>query len=271
MIAKNQYNRLRADGTVTRNLGAVFAILMRLRQAVCHPLLLLNVTKAASDGQTGSIQASSNQHIRKLISQFHGGQGATDSDDEDMDGAGSAPLRGKGASDVDSVAKLQKLLMEREADDPSSSQDEACPLCFEEDKAEECYMACGHSGCKQCLIEYLQGCENEDREATCPTCREGPVYEQDLVEKVKTRQRKNKFAAAINGEEEEASDQISQSQGSTHSQPAEFFQKNDFRSSSKLETLVSDLNQLRYDEPGFKGVIFSQFTSFLDLVEVSLI
>lgn len=239
---------------------------MRLRQAVCHPLLLLKITQAAVDAEEalGGV-SSSNNRIKKLITQFHHGAGGSESDDEEMEGDSKT----KRSSLVDAVAKLQQLLKEREADDPSSSQDNACPLCFEEDKAEECYMACGHSACKHCLIEYLQSCENEDREATCPTCREGPIYEQDLVEKVKTRQRKNKFAAAINGEQEEEGIEIPLSQTSTGSQPAEFFQKNDFRSSTKLEALVSDLNQLRYDEPGFKGVIFSQFTTFLDLVEVS--
>lgn len=40
-----------------------------------------------------------------------------------------------------------------------------------------------------------------------------------------------------------------------------------WRSSTKIEALVSELYQLRSDKQTIKSIVFSQFTSMLDLVE----
>ncbi|KAJ7606862.1 SNF2 family N-terminal domain-containing protein [Roridomyces roridus] len=45
---------------------------------------------------------------------------------------------------------------------------------------------------------------------------------------------------------------------------------NDFRSSTKLDVLVRNLRQLREQDPCFRVVVFSQFTSFLDLIQIVL-
>jgi len=44
----------------------------------------------------------------------------------------------------------------------------------------------------------------------------------------------------------------------------------DFNTSSKLDALTADLRRLRDQDPRFKAVIFSQFTGYLDLIEVVL-
>jgi DNA repair protein RAD5 len=42
------------------------------------------------------------------------------------------------------------------------------------------------------------------------------------------------------------------------------------RSSAKIEALIKKLKQLRKEEPNTKSTIFSQFTSFIDLIEPAL-
>lgn len=54
------------------------------------------------------------------------------------------------------------------------------------------------------------------------------------------------------------------------SSPEVKLRTNDFVSSTKLDALVRHLRQLREAQPRFRAVIFSQFTSFLDLIQVVL-
>ena len=78
------------------------------------------------------------------------------------------------------------------------------------------------------------------------------------------------------------------SQTSKQPEPTFTLRKNDFRSSTKLDALIQHLRQsfrvcsafwltvllcigrLRDQDPCFRAVVFSQFTSFLDLIQVVL-
>lgn len=42
------------------------------------------------------------------------------------------------------------------------------------------------------------------------------------------------------------------------------------KSSAKIDALLTCLKKLRREKPGTKSVVFSQFTSFLDLLEPAL-
>ncbi|KAG5652932.1 hypothetical protein H0H81_003075 [Sphagnurus paluster] len=46
--------------------------------------------------------------------------------------------------------------------------------------------------------------------------------------------------------------------------------RNDFHSSTKLQALIKSLQKIRDQDPCFRAVVFSQFTSFLDLIQVAL-
>lgn len=53
-------------------------------------------------------------------------------------------------------------------------------------------------------------------------------------------------------------------------QPEIILRRVNSRSSAKIEALIKKLKQLRKDEPMTKSTIFSQFTSFIDLIEPAL-
>ena len=249
-----QYQTLAAAGTISRNFSFIFSVLMRLRQAVCHPMLVLKGGKRAvkdDDQQQGqseeageSVLGEHEEHVRRLITAYQSGCNS-------LEGAETA------SADSISTEALEEVLRKQEQD----NDDRECPICFEE-KPESCYLPCKHWGCKQCMMDHLQKCENKGEDATCPTCRAGPISMSNIVSAIRTRPRRN---VLVDEDQPEPSEPSSQ-----HSQPAVFFRSNDIRSSTKLEALVEHLNQLRYDDPTFKGVIFSQFTSFLDFVEVVL-
>lgn len=161
-----QYQRLREDGTMSRNLSIIFSVLMKLRQAVCHPLLVLKAlqeshanarAKQLEAGGGAEVDEEAEAEVHELVQQFQAGDGGDETEDQ---GAVSR--------------------------DPSSRDPRGA----------------GRSDAR--------GAGSDPR---------GPGT---------------------------------------------------FRSSTKLDALIADLQALRQSEPTFKGVIFSQFTSFLDLVEVVL-
>ncbi|PWN31852.1 uncharacterized protein FA14DRAFT_162702 [Meira miltonrushii] len=251
--AHMQYQTLAAAGTIARNFTFMFSVLMRLRQAVCHPLLVIQGNKKAKKTTNGgesevneSVLGQMEEKLNELVAAFQSG---SDSNEE-------------GDKKKVSVQALEELFgangNEEEDDDHSE-----CPFCFEE-KSELLVMPCKHWGCKPCIIEHIQRSEEKgEDEIPCPTCREGPVTLGNTATVVRTR--RNRIMEAIQNSQEAA-----KKEDSLTIQPAVYFQDDKIRSSTKLEALVGHLNQLRYDDPTFKGVIFSQFTSFLDLVEVVL-
>lgn len=94
-------------------------------------------------------------------------------------------------------------------------------------------------------MEYIGHCEDLGKEATCPTCDNGPLRVSDLRSVQRRRKRANMFDEA------------------PASQESVTIGKVDLVSSTKLRALVRKLESLRQEEPTFKALVFSQFTSFL--------
>ncbi|WFD31325.1 DNA helicase rad5 [Malassezia sp. CBS 17886] len=218
--AQTRYRRLLAQGLVARNFSLIFSVLMRLRQAVCHPLLVLHADRGAAP-QEGLLDDAADEeryqkHVRTLITRF---QASSESGDH--------------AYALDVLGRL--------ADAESADGDE-CPFCMEQ-KMSKCFLPlCMHHGCRDCLVQYLQGCEDRGEEPHCPVCRRGPVQAEDLVESVRARERA----------------------GAPRTPPPPV------RSSTKLDALRAQLDELRASDPCLKAVIFSQFTAFLDVIEAHL-
>jgi DNA repair protein RAD5 len=126
--------------------------------------------------------------------------------------------------------------------------------------------------------------------------------EQDLVEVLRMRRRtKGSVVSDSSPEPEEAEpvkhEVIDVDAGPEEDEPMEVddlprepsmeleFRQNNFQSSTKLDALMRDLREykifpmlkrshgkgrLRDEDPAMRAVVFSQFTSFLDLIEVAL-
>ncbi|KAJ8489879.1 hypothetical protein ONZ45_g13407 [Pleurotus djamor] len=125
--------------------------------------------------------------------------------------------------------------------------DAECPICFDVMDVPTVIPECMHKSCKDCIVGYLASCEEKGEQPRCPTCSRGPVNQADLVEIVRTNSR----------------------DGSVSSTRV-VLRRNDFASSTKIDALVRALRVLRDTDPSFRAVVFSQFTSFLDLIQVAL-
>ncbi|POS86907.1 hypothetical protein EPUL_002171 [Erysiphe pulchra] len=121
-----------------------------------------------------------------------------------------------------------------------------CPICSEETMIERIVTTCWHSSCKKCLLDYINHQIEKGEKPRCATCRKF-LDTQNLFEVVK---------------DEETSSDDGPPKYSLHRLGA--------TSSAKIVALLSHLKRLRRDAPGTKTVVFSQFTSFLSLIEPAL-
>ncbi|KAK7064681.1 DNA repair protein RAD5 [Favolaschia claudopus] len=124
--------------------------------------------------------------------------------------------------------------------------DSECPVCMDVMQSPMIIPQCLHRCCKDCLVTYFANAEERGEEPRCPTCMQGPVKESDLMEVYRPPK------------------------SSQDPEPRVVLRKNDFHSSTKLDALVQNLRRLREQDPCFRAVVFSQFTSFLDLIQVVL-
>jgi DNA repair protein RAD5 len=123
-----------------------------------------------------------------------------------------------------------------------------CPICAEEPMVEQTVTGCWHSACKKCLIDYLNHQAAHDKIPRCVQCRE-PIAKQDLFEVIR---------------HDDDPDPIS----GTNRISLQRVGSND--SSTKVMTLLKHLRALRKEHPNMKSIVFSQFTSFLSLIEPAL-
>ncbi|EKM61408.1 uncharacterized protein PHACADRAFT_111980 [Phanerochaete carnosa HHB-10118-sp] len=115
-----------------------------------------------------------------------------------------------------------------------------CPICMDVMQSPVLIPGCLHQGCKDCITACLQQCIDRGKEGCCPTCFHEPVSESDLLEIVRTGKPGGNAVT---------------------------LRKNDFRSSTKLDALLQNLRAIRQTDPAFRAVVFSQFTTFLDLIQ----
>lgn len=140
-----------------------------------------------------------------------------------------------GAGDPATPSELRERLINKITLVLNSGSDEECAICLDSLR-QPVITYCAHVFCRPCICEVIR---SEREQARCPLCR-GQIKTKELVE--------------YPGEEKE-----------TGSATAE-----KWRSSSKVNALMSNLLKLRNEDPTVKSLVVSQFTKFLDLLEVPL-
>ncbi|KAB8360705.1 hypothetical protein FH972_024441 [Carpinus fangiana] len=169
---------------------------------------------------------------------------------DEEDAAAAADETSGLADDMDLQTLIERFKADQESDQDVSKfgahalkqiQEEAeneCPICSEEPMIEQTVTSCWHSACKKCLTDYIQHQMDKGDLPRCFNCRE-VINQRDIFEVVR-----DEDAVSLR----------------RLNQP----------SSAKISALLTHLKNLRRTAPGTKTVVFSQFTSFLDLIEPSL-
>ncbi|KAK4501322.1 hypothetical protein PRZ48_007130 [Zasmidium cellare] len=117
-----------------------------------------------------------------------------------------------------------------------------CNICDE--VAEEAIRSkCKHEFCRACVKNYMQSVKDTGGDADCPRCHIllEIDYEQPEIEQDEEVVKKSSIINRIKME--------------------------DWTSSTKIEMLVYDLYKLRSKKQTLKSIVFSQFTSMLQLIE----
>ncbi|KAG1813188.1 SNF2 family N-terminal domain-containing protein [Suillus subaureus] len=228
--AKRNFDQLNAKGLVGKNYTHILAMIMRLRRAVLHPDLVTDTGDGTETEPSG-----------------HSKDGAIDVDTLMNDISEHGLSSGSKAAYAESV--LANLDM---------SNDAECPICLDVMQTPSIIPPCMHQCCKECIMSYLATCTDKGEMPRCPTCSHGPVKEQDLIEVLRPSGQDSPHQESTGDEKE----------GTSTSEV--FLRRNDFKSSTKLDALVQNLRRLRDQDPYFRAVVFSQFTSFLSLISVAL-
>ncbi|KAH8724771.1 SNF2 family N-terminal domain-containing protein [Phaeosphaeriaceae sp. PMI808] len=139
------------------------------------------------------------------------------------------------------VANHPDLLLKKNAAEGAQNV-YVCNICDE--PAEDAVRSrCHHEFCRACVKDFMDTCEASGTDADCPRCHialsidfEQPELEQDVDSVKKT--------SIINR-----------------------IKMENWTSSTKIEMLVYDLYKLRSKKQTLKSIVFSQFTSMLQLIE----
>ncbi|KAI5920508.1 RAD5-like protein [Camillea tinctor] len=220
-------------GTVMKAYTTIFAQILRLRQSCCHPTLVRH---------------------QEIVA------------DEEVAGAEADAAAGLG-DDMDLECLIQRFTATTDDEKDANAfgahvlaqiRDEAaneCPICAEEPMIDQTVTGCWHSACKKCLLDYMN--HNTDRHEVprCWHCRE-PLNYRDLFEVI--RHDEDPPLGAIPKTLTTTPPTISLQRLGANS------------SSSKVVALLSHLRALRRANPSTKSVVFSQFTSFMSLIEPAL-
>jgi DNA repair protein RAD16 len=135
------------------------------------------------------------------------------------------------------VANHPDLILRKNAEGGQNIM--VCCVCDE--PAEEAIRSrCHHEFCRQCAKNYVRSCEGS---ADCPRCHISLVidWDQPDIEQDEENVKKSSIINRIKME--------------------------DWTSSTKIEMLVYDLYKLRSKKQTHKSIVFSQFTSMLQLVQ----
>ncbi len=236
--AKRTFNSTMEAGTLLKSYTTIFAQILRLRQSCCHPVLTRNKAIAAEEEEAAAASDVANgladdMDLQELIERFT-------SDSE----AGEQDITNKFGAHV-----LQEI---------QSQANNECPICAEEPMIEPTVTGCWHSACKKCLLDYIEHQKEKHALPLCFNCRE-PINQRDIFE-------------VIHHENDEDDDELysATQPGQASAPPRITLRRIGSSSSAKIAALISHLKALRLNNPGTKSVVFSQFTSFLDLISPAL-
>lgn len=234
--AKRTFAATMEAGTLMKSYTTIFAQILRLRQSCCHPILTRNKNIAAEEEEAAAAADVANgladdMDLQELIDRF-----TCDEVEQDANKFGAHVLK-----------QIQ------------DDADNECPICAEEPMIEPTVTGCWHSACKKCLLDYIEHQKDKGELPRCFNCRE-PINQRDLFE-------------IIRHDTDIDADLYASTPFTNCPQPPTqriSLRRLNAASSAKIAALVTHLLRLRRTSPTSKTVIFSQFTSFLDLISPAL-
>ncbi|KAE8377313.1 SNF2 family N-terminal domain-containing protein [Aspergillus bertholletiae] len=247
--AKRTFNDNVEAGTLLKSFTTIFAQILRLRQTCCHPILPRNKAIVADEEDAAAAAAANDLNglkddmdLQELIGRF---TTATESADSSQ---------GQESSNKFTTYALKQIQNE------SSGE---CPICSEEPMIDPAVTTCWHSACKKCLEDYIRHQTDKGDSPRCFSCRV-PVNSRDIFEVVRHQSPTTPTLPE--------NDLYNSAPPSTQAAPRISLRRINplspsARTSAKIHSLINHLNRV---PPNTKSIVFSQFTSFLDLIAPQL-
>ncbi|KAJ9291414.1 hypothetical protein DTO021C3_1214 [Paecilomyces variotii] len=245
--AKQTFNTNVEAGTLLKSYSTIFAQILRLRQTCCHPILTRNKAIVAEEEDIAAAADASNElkddmDLQELIDRF---TSSTESAEND--------------GDQRSMVRFTAHALRQIQNDAGGE----CPICSEDPMIDPAVTACWHSACKKCLQDLIRHQTDKGETPRCFSCR-APVTSRDIFEVVRHKSPNT----TPTGED------LYSSTPPSSASPApriSLRRVNPFspsaQTSAKIHALMDHLTRLPQNE---KSVVFSQFTSFLDLISPQL-
>ena len=254
--AKRAFNESMQAGTLLKSYTTIFAQILRLRQSCCHPVLTRNKDIVA-DEEEAAIAAAADANgfaddmdLQDLINRF-----TTDTSLAEKEGT-------VGVKDPMSTFTGHAL---RQIQSESSGE---CPICLEEPMIDPAVTACWHSACKKCLEDDIRHQTDKHESPRCFSCRE-QINPRDVFEVVKYTG--NSPASTPDGSIDNDDDLYEAADTKSKTPRISLRRLQPYSptaaTSAKIAALLRHLLAL---PPSTKSVVFSQFTSFLDLISPQL-
>ncbi|KAL2800494.1 SNF2 family N-terminal domain-containing protein [Aspergillus keveii] len=256
--AKQTFNNGVENGTILKSYSTIFAQLLRLRQTCCHPILTRNKAIVADEEDAAAAADQSNDlfkddmDLQELIDRF---TEATENQTEDSN------------ENQDPLKKFTAHAL-RQIQTESSGE---CPICSEEPMIDPAVTSCWHSACKKCLEDYIRHQTDKNVQPRCFSCR-SPLSAQDIFEVI--RHSNGSPPASSQPPPTSSSPDNGGDDLYSSSQPPPRISLRRINplspsahTSAKIHALLTRLARI---PSGSKSVVFSQFTSFLDLISPQL-
>ncbi|GFR86838.1 helicase-like transcription factor [Elysia marginata] len=221
------------QGTLLHHYGEVLAILTRLRQLCCHPLLVASAVRKVLESNPGAAITEAAEAQAAAVAP----------------GVGPGPAAPEPALTKEERQRLIKQLLYV----LDSGSDQECAICLDSVKR-GVITACAHVYCRPCIEAVI---ENEQPNPKCPLCR-GELKKDQLIEAPEESKKQKE------GEKDDSQSTAEQEAKTALPTPEAW------QSSAKIDALMKGLTQLREQDPTIKSIVVSQFTSLLDLIEIPL-
>ncbi|RAH70282.1 DEAD/DEAH box helicase [Aspergillus aculeatinus CBS 121060] len=255
--AKQTFNSNVEAGTLLKSYSTIFAQILRLRQTCCHPILTRNKSIVADEEDAaaaadGASDLKDDMDLQELIDRFK----AT------TEAAGTEQAQ-------DSQARFTSHAL-RQIQTESSGE---CPICSEEPMIDPAVTACWHSACKKCLEDYIRHQTDKGVPPRCFSCR-APVTSKDIFEVIRHPSQSQSPVSTPTTEETDLYNSTPPlgSQAPPPPPPRISLRRINplspsAHTSAKIHSLLNHITRLPANN---KAVVFSQFTSFLDLISPQL-
>ncbi|RAK99472.1 DNA repair protein RAD5 [Aspergillus ibericus CBS 121593] len=244
--AKQTFNHNVEAGTLLKSYSTIFAQILRLRQTCCHPILTRNKAIVADEEDAAAAADATadlkdDMDLQDLIDRFKATTEAVESNEPQ-----------------DPMAKFTAHALKQIQNESSGE----CPICAEEPMIDPAVTSCWHSACKKCLEDFIRHQTDKGVPPRCFSCR-APITSRDIFEVIRHQSNSsppdNDIYNSTPPTASQASPRISLRRVNPLSPSS--------HTSAKIHALLAHLTRVPSNT---KSVVFSQFTSFLDLIAPQL-